>query len=284
MTLLDNKYHELQLWFKQYTSQYLPNKDAQQKKSTKKHLEVSSPRMFFDDAQIVDGITTKIVHTYKVVANCEMLAKHLGLSEDEYNLARIIGLLHDIGRFYQFATYRTFNDALSENHATLALKLIDEYELLSNLDSRNQEIIRFAIGNHNARTIELTTDMVLRDFAKLIRDADKIDIYRVLEPYLMPTDGTGCSPDFIELFNQGLQCDYTKMRTQDDRKLVRLLWIYDINYTWSLARLQELGYVEMIISRLPQDEIMQIGYAKLRAYIENKLTQIDTWHSLSDYN
>lgn len=68
----------------------------------------------FDDAQIVDGIILKEKHTWKVVKNCENLAKHLNLNEHDSLLAKMIGLFHDVGRFYQFTVYRTFNDALSE--------------------------------------------------------------------------------------------------------------------------------------------------------------------------
>lgn len=44
------------------------------------------------------------------------------------------------------------------------------------------------------------------------------------------------------------------MRTQDDRKLVRLMWVYDVYFAWSLQQIIEQNYIEDIINNLVQDE------------------------------
>ena len=41
----------------------------------------------------------KIEHTYRVKDNSNIIAKALNLSGEEIELATLIGLLHDIGRF-----------------------------------------------------------------------------------------------------------------------------------------------------------------------------------------
>ena len=186
---------------------------AEAAKTAKSHLEIkSAATIFFDDAQIVDGIILKEKHTWMVVKNCERLANHLNLNEHDKILAQMIGLFHDVGRFYQFTVYRTFNDALSENHAKLGLKVIKDLPFMEKLSPDDFATLKFAIANHNAREIATTDNKRFLLFAKLIRDADKIDIYRVLKPFLGPTDGTGCSADFVDLFMAGKQCDYTKMK------------------------------------------------------------------------
>lgn len=268
-------WQEMSSWMTSYMKSFYKPEDAAKARS---HLEIKSLKtIFFDDAQIVDGIILKEIHTWKVTRNCELLARHLGLDEHDTMLARMIGLFHDVGRFYQFTVYRTFNDALSENHAKLGLKVIEDLPFMQKLSAEDLGVLRFAIGNHNAKVIAPTDDKRALSFARLIRDADKIDIYRVLKPYLAPTDGTGCSPDFLDLFIKGEQCDYTKMRTQDDRKLVRLMWIYDINFAWSLRQILKENYVEDIIGKLPQDEKMKLGFDRLRSYIKEKLTIPDVW-------
>lgn len=268
-------WQEMSSWMTTYMKSFYSPEDA---KKARSHLEIKSAKtIFFDDAQIVDGIILKEKHTWKVTANCKALAEHLGLNEHDIWLARMIGLFHDVGRFYQFTVYRTFNDALSENHAKLGLKVIADLPFMQKLSPDDLATLKFAIGNHNAKEIASTDNKRFLAFAKLIRDADKIDIYRVLKPYLLPTDGTGCSPDFLELFIEGKQCDYTKMRTQDDRKLVRLMWVYDINFAWSLEQIIKQNYVEDIIAKLPQDDKMQLGFARLRKYIQEKLATKDVW-------
>ena len=48
-----------------------------------------------------DKIKLKIIHTYGVAEQSEKVARRMGLSEEDVTLARIIALLHDIGRFEQ---------------------------------------------------------------------------------------------------------------------------------------------------------------------------------------
>lgn len=266
-------WQEMSSWMTTYMKSFYSPEEAQKAKS---HLDIKNTgTIFFDDAQIVDGIVLKEKHTWKVTNNCERLAKHLGLNEHDKLLAKMIGLFHDVGRFRQFTIYRTFNDALSENHAKLGLSVIKDLSFMKKLSEDDLATLNFAIGNHNAKEIAPTDNKRFLSFAKLIRDADKIDIYRVLKPYLGPTDGTGCSPDFVELFVQGKQCDYTKMRTQDDRKLVRLMWVYDINYAWSLQQIINDNYIEEIIGNLPHDEAMMKGINRLREYMQKKLETPD---------
>lgn len=268
-------WQEMSSWMTTYMKSFYSPEEAQKAKS---HLDIKNTgTIFFDDAQIVDGIVLKEKHTWKVTNNCERLAKHLGLNEHDKLLAKMIGLFHDVGRFRQFTIYRTFNDALSENHAKLGLSVIKDLSFMKKLSEDDLATLNFAIGNHNAKEIVPTDNKRFLSFAKLIRDADKIDIYRVLKPYLGPTDGTGCSPDFVELFVQGKQCDYTKMRTQDDRKLVRLMWVYDINYAWSLQQIINDNYIEEIIGNLPHDEAMMKGINRLREYMQKKLETPDIW-------
>jgi hypothetical protein len=187
-----------------------------------------------------------------------------------------MGLLHDVGRFRQFTVYRTFNDAQSEDHAALGLKTIAAEGLISNLPEKDRELIKFAIWNHNKKEIEAAPDKTSLMYAKILRDADKLDIYHVLEPFLHPSDGSGVSPDFVDRFVAGEQCDYTMIRTMDDRKLVRLMWVYDINYAWTMQRVLERGYVDKIVSCLPEGSAgIDEGVRKLRLYVKEKCASVD---------
>ena len=50
----------------------------------------------------------KIVHTYNVVKTSKYLSEKLGLDKEQIDLAQMIGLLHDIGRFEQLKEYGSF--------------------------------------------------------------------------------------------------------------------------------------------------------------------------------
>lgn len=177
------------------------------------------------DQQVVEAVKMKLEHTAYVQLHSKELAIELGLLGHDVFLAELLGLLHDVGRFRQFQVYKTFVDARSEDHAKLGIKVISDTGLLDELSETDREIIAFSIINHNKRIIASTGDGRNLLFAKIIRDADKLDIFRVLSPYLGPSDGSGVNQRFVEEFNQGIQCDYSKIETEDDRKIVRLIWV-----------------------------------------------------------
>lgn len=240
---------------------------------------------YSDDAEVQQGILIKEKHTGYVTANCIELAKFLKLSPHDAELAEIIGLFHDVGRFRQYSIYKTFNDADSEDHADLALKVIDELEFFKELSAQDYAIVRFAIQNHNKKVIAPNDDERENLFAKIIRDADKLDIYRVLEPFLAQADAdkmpnfikstsklvAEISPDFVENFVTGEQADYRKIRTNGDRKIVRLMWLYDVNFSWTMKKIVERGYIEKIISNLPMDEHIAEGVRRLKLHVDKKL-------------
>ena len=237
---------------------------------------------YTNDAEVMRGIKMKEIHTGYVTTNCVELAKNLNLNAHDVDLAEIIGLFHDVGRFYQYQTYKTFNDADSEDHAALAFKVIDELDFFKELSAVDYDLIHFAIQNHNKRTIEKTYDERKILFAKIIRDADKLDIYRVLEPYFaqenadkLPTfvksRAPGISPDFLEKFVRGEQVNYNEIRTNGDRKLVRLMLIYDINFKWTMEKIVERGYIEKIVENLPQNERVTEGVTRLHNHVDEVL-------------
>jgi len=227
------------------------------------------------DREVQQAVEIKEEHTFKVTGICRELATVLGLEEKDCQLAELMGLFHDVGRFPQFAKYKTFNDSISENHALLGLKVLEELPLLAQLAPEELTLFKFAIANHNAKQINTAGTERQQLFARILRDADKLDIYRVLSPFLQPSDGTGCSPDFVRLFASGEQCDYSQIRTMDDRKLVRLMWVYDVNFTWTLQQIIERGYPKRIIECLPVNEALEPGLDRLQSYIKCRLQAVD---------
>ena len=240
-----------------------------------------------NDPEVMRGIQLKEIHTCYVTAHARALAKHLGCYAHDMAIAEIIGLFHDVGRFRQYARYRTFNDAASEDHAELGLKVLAEEDILAPLSDADAEVVRFAIKYHNKKEIAETDDERKLFFAQVIRDADKLDIYRVLLPFLTPEGAEQApnfvpsdaaqevSPDFVADFAAGRQADYYRLRTHGDRKIVRLMWIYDINFMWTLRRIVERGYVDAFIASLPAQEGIAEGVARLRDYIERRCAKND---------
>ena len=116
----------------------------------------------------------------------------------------IIALLHDIARFPQAKEFGDYRDYKSIDHAELAVKMLFEDDLIKEFvkSRKYDEIIKYAIKNHNKLTIEddLKDNMLLH--AKLIRDNDKLDNFRVkLEESFKVLLG---SDDLEKIANEGI--------------------------------------------------------------------------------
>ena len=108
----------------------------------------------------------KVVHTYHVAENSKYIAEKLNLSKEDIELAELIGLLHDIGRF---------------DHATHGSTMLFENGMIRNFieDIQYDEIIKKSIENHSRLVIEKGLNERELLHSKIIRDADKLDNYRV---------------------------------------------------------------------------------------------------------
>ena len=137
---------------------------------------------YLNNYDLNDGkIQLKVRHTYGVVSLSEYIAKKLNLSEEDVELAKLIALLHDIARFEQTKKFGDFRDYKNVDHADLAIKILFENNLIRNFIEVNtyDSIILKAIKNHNKLQIEDGLNERELLHAKIIRDADKTDNFRV---------------------------------------------------------------------------------------------------------
>ncbi|MBO7079956.1 MAG: HD domain-containing protein, partial [Bacilli bacterium] len=125
-----------------------------------------------------DMIKLKINHTLRVVDLCERIAKSLNLTEEEIYISKIIGLLHDIGRFEQWKQYNTFRDQSSVDHGDYGVEILKKDNFIRKFikDDSYDDIILKSIKYHNKLYLPNDFDEKTETFAKLIRDADKIDV------------------------------------------------------------------------------------------------------------
>ena len=69
-------------------------------------------------------ICHKVEHTLRVAELSGRYAEALGMAGEDADLAWLIGLMHDIGRFEQARRYGTFVDSLSVDHAELSADIL----------------------------------------------------------------------------------------------------------------------------------------------------------------
>jgi len=212
-------------------------------------------------------VQLKESHSVRVANHARELAKNIGLSAEKADLAEVIGLLHDIARSEQ-AHFKTFNDALSFDHGDRGVLRLKEAGILSPLDDETREIILFAIKYHNKMLVPSTSPNKML-FARIIRDADKLDIFRSLPPVLADHN---YSSFLVGLLRQGRVLPYSEVKTTADKRLIRLGWLYDINYQWTLAQLINEGYADELIGSLPNTHPFNEIKDGFRAYITVKLS------------
>ncbi|MDY0387623.1 MAG: HD domain-containing protein [Methanolobus sp.] len=239
---------------------------------------------YSDDAFIQKNIRLKEEHSIRVCENASLIAKSEYLGNEEYYLVKTIALLHDIGRFEQFRKYRTFKDSESENHALLGVRILRSEGVLSALPLEEQRIIFAAIKNHNLLRIPDKLDKRTLFHSKLIRDADKLDIYKVLIDYhaikdtspnpalyLGLPDTPEYNPDLVkDIFNKKV-ASVKKVKTCNDMNLTRLTWLFDLNFVETVRLVRKRGYINKLIATLPQNAEMDKLNTHLMEYLDSVL-------------
>jgi len=134
-----------------------------------------------DDQRNID---LKEEHTRGVCKEILDVGNSLNLDNQDLQMAEVIALFHDVGRFEQYARYGTFADAESEDHALLGVKVLHKNSVLKILDQETRDLILRTVSYHNrAKLPEEETEERCLFFTKLLRDADKLDIWRVVTDY-----------------------------------------------------------------------------------------------------
>lgn len=254
---LDN----LKRWFSEYCRSFYTQDQADQK-----------------------NIILKEEHTFNVVRNMAELARHLRLDASAAAAAEAVALFHDVGRFPQYARYKTFRDSISTNHAALGAAVLIERKVLSRLPRSEQDLVVRAVTLHNVFSVPAGLDEETLRAVKMIRDADKLDIWRVFVEFYGQRDddrpsavGLGLpdtreySPDVLASVVKREMVHLSSLRTLNDFRLLQLAWIFDLNFVRSLELVLERSYIDGLSATLPRaDEIAQ-AVGSIRAYVNGRV-------------
>lgn len=233
-----------------------------------------------------EKIKLKIVHTYGVVACAEEIARRMGLSSVDIELARIIALLHDIGRFEQIRLFDSFFPNTMDHAAFGAELLFGPKKYIRRFVSSDKydEIIHEAIADHSLLALPAIADERCLLHARLIRDADKLDNCRVkleesLEAMLeVPEEDAGkgtISPKVWEACLREESVDSADRVTSIDYWVSYLAQYYDVNFKETFDIIREEKYIPRIVGRLHYEDPdthakMQELAARLEEFMERK--------------
>ncbi|MBM7556569.1 HD domain-containing protein [Halanaerobacter jeridensis] len=232
------------------------------------------------DPEEQQNIDLKYQHSYQVCNKMKKIIDDMLEGKEAY-IAQTIALLHDIGRFKQYQEYKTFADAKSEDHAQLGVSVIKDNDLLATVDPINRELILKAIQYHNKPYLPENESEECLLYTKLIRDADKLDIWRVvLKEYTNQSDnntvnlGLSTAEKISDAVYQQIMAEevvkYEDLETISDFKLLQMGWVFDINFGPSFTIIKEKEYIDRLYDTLPKTPATKEIYSKINSYLEQQ--------------
>lgn len=257
--MIRQEFRNIQTWFEQYVGQFRS-----------------------DDPAFQRNIDLKRAHSRRVWKNAADLGKSISLNEYDQLIIETAGLLHDVGRFEQFQRYGTFSDKKSVNHAWLAVEVLKEKEIPKDLGEQERDDVYTAIFNHNKKEIPDDKSERQLTFIRLLRDADKLDIWRIVTEYYCSNGGNNNTlqldlPDEPQINRQNIDdlmnerlVDLRNLHTLNDFKLLQVGWVYDLNFPRSFEILREKGYLDKIFDALPETTEVQKIRGRIQEYLEKE--------------
>jgi hypothetical protein len=216
-----------------------------------------------------ENISLKVEHTYNVCRLIVQIAREETTDRALVLLAETVALFHDVGRFPQYAQYKTFRDSVSVNHGRLGAETLIREKVLTGLPGDDREIILTSVRFHNAFSIPDLVSPVALFCLKLVRDADKLDIWRIFLKFyengkggLASAAGLGLpdipeySEEIVAAICEKRTASLSSIKSLNDFILLQLSWIYDLNFKPSVKVLMEKGIIDRFIRFLPRTEDM----------------------------
>ena len=195
------------------------------------------------DGRLPSMMQLKREHTAMVVRNAELIADGEGFDALARETAVAAALLHDTGRYEQLKRYNTFKDSDSVDHAVFSHDIVREMGWLGEVEAKGgggewRDAVLKAVLYHNRRDVPDDMDELTATAAHTVRDADKLDIFRVLEDQVEHTDWQADSrafwnlkvsappnPAVVDCIEHGRPVDYQNIRVLADFVLIQVGWM-----------------------------------------------------------
>ena len=232
----------------------------------------------------IKNFAIKKEHSFRVAEIAKSISLKLELDKPNALIAKLAALFHDIGRFSQLSKYNTFDDSKSVDHAELSVEILKQEGFLQKLGCDSEELVFSAIFVHNKFKIpeKLSEKELLH--AKILRDADKLDIFKILSDYYSQRNaqpnhtltwklpkGNSVSENVERDILAGKVVLKKNVVSEIDVKIMQLSWIYDLNFKCTVEYALQQRFFEKIYNSLPKnDKILEI-YRQIKVFGENKI-------------
>ena len=228
-----------------------------------------------------EPLRLKCEHTRRVLAAAREIVRAEQFPPRLARAALLAALYHDVGRFDQYLRHRTFNDRVSCNHAVLGIRIINQEGCLGGEELHHT--IGAAVALHNRFLLPAALPDDLRRITLVVRDADKLDILRLMDEelhgegkcaqtvvYDLPDDPARVSDTIIAAALAGHPASYGDLRSVGDFRLLLAAWIFEMNFAASRRRFAADGHARRLVAALPPDS----PYGPARAAILARLDEL----------
>lgn len=193
-----------------------------------------------------------------MASNCESIAKSLGISQKDVDIAWEIGMLHDIGRFEQLRRFDTFDDSKSIDHAKFGADLLFVDGLINSFeeDENIYPLLEKAVRYHSL--YRLPEDLSEKEllFGQIIRDADKVDIYKscyeagLENVYHATTEevlNSAITPEVYQVFCEERAIPKNIRKTVADHLVGHIALTFELMYPESRRLAVEQGFLKKML-------------------------------------
>ena len=224
-----------------------------------------------------ENIDLKVDHTLRVAAEMSRLCAAEAIPARLVKLALRAAMLHDISRFSQFRSSGSFNDAASIDHGDRSAEIAAAEGWVADLERPAAEAVLTAVCWHNKPEVPETLSPDAETLTKLVRDADKLDIFKVVLDHLdHPEDNpavtfsldphAGVTPAIAAAIAEGKQIAHRDMRSAADFIAAKLLWPFDLNFTWSRREFLKRNYIGRLMAHLPDEAALRTAADRATAH------------------
>ena len=206
----------------------------------------------------------KLKHTMAVLENARHTAEGERFDSRTTRTCLLAALYHDVARFEQYLRYRTFRDKDSCNHGQMGVRILKRERRLVDEPLEARHTIMAAVGLHNRFALPPHTPQQVELVANVVRDADKLDILRVMDEQLsapgpynptvvlqQPDDQTLCSEAVMRDVREGRVAAYADLRCVNDFRLLLGTWFFDLHFAASRKKFLTDGHAERLLRGMP---------------------------------
>lgn len=224
----------------------------------------------------------KATHTLAVLGHARRIAREEGFAPHIVRACLLAALYHDVARFAQYLRYGTFRDRDSRNHGLWGAAILKREGRLAREERTVRRLVLAAVALHNRYALPAALPAEMACVASTVRDADKLDILRVMDEHLsgprpycptvvlgLPDAADRVSEKVLEDARRGRVAAYADLRSVNDFRVLLGTWIDDMHFASSRRLFAASPHAVRLLADLPR----RGPYAGVRACLLERLAR-----------